>query len=460
MGPIRSNRATLFVLAAVFFIAAFVGLAYNNIESWDLPEGRPQANVDVTDDGTLIQTPKEDSKPAAPAPPAADPPAPEPEKKPEQESKPEQEAKPEHKPEKVPEAKPAPEAESGSGLEHKPTVPAAEIEDEEALRQWYLKHVMKPSIGVDQSPWSDFGAFNYDLPEKKLWKKPLGDNFCIIDIDNRPWDKEGELWNATHMSWDKGRREKVHGLSLGILNHWLYSKIHGYKYYFIDFVAPTDRRASWAKPAIIREILKHHDACVFMDSDAVIHHLDIPFEWLMNYWGLHPSTNSFALAYDPKHPNNEDKFGGVYLNTGFIVIQNNKKAFEILDAWEECPEPGGKHPECVDFRTNRPGKPTDQGGFGTFIRYDYPAPDIISLPCTEANGFPESHSGCDGKFIQHLWTGKTDWIKILIGKQLPGQFLELFHKKFLEERSSYWIKEKDLKTLGDGTSGSELAGDK
>jgi hypothetical protein len=435
MGPIRSNRATLFVLAAIFFLAAFVGLAYNNIESWDLPEGRTKPNADVTDDGTLIETPKEDSKPAAPA-------VPEPEKAPEKAP--------------VPEAKPEPESE----LETKPQVPAVEIEDDEALRQWYLKHVMKPTIGVDQSPWSDFGAFDYELPEKKLWTKPLGNNFCIIDIDNRPWDKEGELWSSKLMSWDQDRRQKVHGLSLGILNHWLYSKIHGYKYYFVDFVAPTDRRASWAKPAIIREILKHHDACVFMDSDAVIHHLDIPFEWLMNYWGLHPSTNSFALAYDPKHPNNQDKFGGVYLNTGFIVLQNNKKSYEILDAWEECPEPGGKHPDCVDFRTNRPGKPTDQGGFGTFIRYDFPAPDIISLPCTEANGFPESHSGCEGKFIQHLWTGKKNWIKILIGKQLPGQFLELFHKKFLEEKSSFWIKEKDLKTLGEGKMGSDLAGDK
>ncbi|KAL2214513.1 hypothetical protein CC79DRAFT_1265693, partial [Sarocladium strictum] len=397
MGPIRSNRATLVVLAAIIFLAAFVGLAYNNVESWDLPDANKKPNVDT---------------------------APEPEKEPE-------------------------------------TIPAlpADIEDEEALRQWYIKHVMKPTIGVDQSPWSDFGAFQYELPEKKLWNKPLGKNFCIIDIDNRPWDKEGELWADKFMSWDQDRRQKVHGLSLGILNHWLYSKIHGYKYYFIDFVAPTDRRASWAKPAIIREILKHHDACVFMDSDAVIHHLDIPFEWLMNYWGLHPTTNSFALAFDPKHPNNEDQFGGVYLNTGFIVLQNNKKTYEILDAWEECPEPGGKHPDCVDFRTNRPGKPTDQGGFGTYIRYDFPAPDIISLPCTEANGFPESHSGCEGKFIQHLWTGKKNWIKILIGKQMPGQFLELFHKGFRADKPNFWIKEKDLKTLGEGKIGGSLAGD-
>ena len=28
----------LFLLAAIIFLAAFVGLAYNNVESWDLPD--------------------------------------------------------------------------------------------------------------------------------------------------------------------------------------------------------------------------------------------------------------------------------------------------------------------------------------------------------------------------------------------------------------------------------------
>lgn len=81
---------------------------------------------------------------------------------------------------------------------------------------------MKPSIGVDESPYRDSGAFEHELPEKKLWKKPLGENLCIIDIDNRDWTGEGELWSKKHMSWDNPG--KVHGLSLGILNHWLYGK--------------------------------------------------------------------------------------------------------------------------------------------------------------------------------------------------------------------------------------------
>lgn len=428
IGPFRSNRATLVVLGAIIFLAAFVGLAYNNLDSWDLPDdvsGPRKPKVDVADDDAVINIP---DTPAAEPPKAADPPPPEPE---------------------APHPAPAdPEQPKAPA----PAAPQTPLDDDDIHRQYYLEHIMKPSIGVTESPYSDFGAFDWELPSKKLWDKPIGENLCIIDIDNREWKEEGQLWSSKPMSWDQ--RSKVHGLSLGILNHWLYAKIHGYKYYFIDFEAPTDRRASWAKPAIIREILKHHDACVFLDSDAIIHHLDIPFEWLMNYWGLHPTTNSFALAFDPKHKNNMDKFGGVYLNTGFIVLQNNKKTYEILDAWEQCPEEGGTHPECVEFRTNRPGKPTDQGGFGTFIRYDFPDPEIISLPCTEANGFPESHSGCDGQFIRHLWTGKKNWIKVNIGKQIPGKYLEMFHKQFLAEKPTFWMKDKDLPSLGEGRMGT------
>lgn len=229
----------------------------------------------------------------------------------------------------------------------------------------------------------------------------------------------------------------------GNLTSYLLAKIHGYKYYYVEIEEYEDRRNSWKKPPIISQILKKHKACVFLDSDAIFHHLDLPFEWLMNYWQLHPKTNSLALAADPGSDNNKDKFGKVYLNTGFIIAQNNEKTYEIMDAWQNCPEEGGDHPECVEFRKNRPGKPTDQGGFGTYIRYDFPK-DIKELPCTEANGFMESKSGCDGIFIKHLWTGKDSWIKVAIGEQVPGRLLPLFHKRFLAEKKDYYITEKEL----------------
>lgn len=221
------------------------------------------------------------------------------------------------------------------------------------------------------------------------------------------------------------------------------AKIHGYKYYYVEIEEYEDRRTSWKKPPIMSEILKKHDTCIYIDSDAIFHHLDLPFEWLMNYWQLDKYNTSLALALDPDLEHNKNKFGELYLNTGFIVAQNNQKTFEVMDAWEHCPDDDSKYPECQEFRLNDPGRPTDQGGFGTFIRYDY-AESIKQLPCTEANGFLESKTGCAGLFIQHLWTGKWDWIKVRIAEQLPGKLLEIFHNQFKEEKESFYYKEAEL----------------
>lgn len=305
----------------------------------------------------------------------------------------------------------------------------------------YIERMMKPKVKPDDKSYYPFGATASELTEDPYWKKPLGKNLCIIDLDSRTFDLPGQAFSPDGMTWD--RPQEIHGLSAGIINHWAYAKIHGYKYYYVDIDSYEDRRDSWKKPNIMAKILKKHDACIYLDSDAIFHNLDLPFEWLMNYWNLNPTTNSLALAADPNAKNNQDKFGNVYLNTGFIVAQNNDKTYEIFDEWNACPEEGGKHPECTEFKLNRPGKPTDQGGFGTYIRYDYPK-DIKELLCTEANGFPESHSGCEGKFIKHLWTGKKDWIKVAVGGQLPGDLLLEFQKDFVASKKDFYITEKDL----------------
>jgi hypothetical protein len=163
----------------------------------------------------------------------------------------------------------------------------------------------------------------------------------------------------------------------------------------------------------------------------------------MNYWDLNPVSNSLALAADPDREFNQDEKGKINLNTGFIVAQNNDKTYEIMDSWDHCSDEGGKYPGCEKYRLNEPGRPTDQGGFGSYVRYDFPD-DIKELPCDEANGFPEAHTGCDGKFIRHLWTGKDDFIKIVVGNQMPGPYLEMFHREFLATRKSFYMTEAKL----------------
>ncbi|KFA79789.1 hypothetical protein S40288_00747 [Stachybotrys chartarum IBT 40288] len=310
------------------------------------------------------------------------------------------------------------------------------------LLRFFFEKINKPSVKPDAHMYRAWDSFEHELEvEKPRWTQPLGEKLCIIDMDSRPFNGIGELFGPHPMTWDQSRH--VHGLSLGFLNHWAYAKIHGYKYYYIDFEPYEDRRASWKKPPIISKILPQHDVCLFLDSDAVFYNLDLPFEWLMNYWDIRSDNNSLALALDPEHPNNHDEFNKTYLNTGFIVAQNNPKTYEIMREWQACAEEGGRHPDCVNFRFNRPGKPTDQGGFGTYIRYDFPD-DIKELPCAEANGFPESRSGCQGTFIRHLWTGKKNWIKQVVGQQMPGSFLEIIHKQFLGEKSSFYLTEEQL----------------
>ena len=151
------------------------------------------------------------------------------------------------------------------------------------------------------------------------------------------------------------------------------------------------------------------------------------------------------MALDPNSPNNKDRFGKVYLNTGFIIAQNHKRTYEIMDAWAGCPEPDSKYVNCSDYMNNRPGKPTDQGAMGTYIRYDFEEKeDIRELPCTEANGYPESHSGCSGYFIRHVWTSKQDMLLSGVARSMAGTMFEDQHRRFLDSRGKFFMDEKDL----------------
>ncbi|RCI13386.1 hypothetical protein L249_1229 [Ophiocordyceps polyrhachis-furcata BCC 54312] len=313
------------------------------------------------------------------------------------------------------------------------------------LRKLFLEQLWPPSVAPTSQHYRPFGAYNWSLPSPPAWRDSLGEDLCIIDLDNRPFDQPGQIFGPEVMSWDDALG--VHGLSLGILNHWLYAKIHGYKYYYVAVQDPPDRRSSWKKPSVLSRILREHDVCVYLDSDAIFPRLDLPFEWLLNYWQLRPENNSLALALDPDLDNNKDRLGNLYLNTGFIVAQNNEKTYDILHAWHTCPDQGGPYyPECGQFRYNEPGRPTDQAGF-RLLSYNY-TDDIVQLPCVEANGFPQNDWGCKGQFLRHLWTGKEDQIKVDVGEQLPGPYLRLFHQQYLDELQSFYMAEADLMARG------------
>ncbi|KAF5017465.1 hypothetical protein F66182_10604 [Fusarium sp. NRRL 66182] len=317
-----------------------------------------------------------------------------------------------------------------------PAAPAGPNLDAFTPEQW-----VRPAVKVNEPEYYPYGHWPSKLPsDKPIWNEPLGKKLCIVDLESRGFDKPGQIW-SDEMTWNRSR--EVHGPSGGTLNHWVYSKIHGYEYYHVKINTYKDRRDSWKKPSVLAQLLKKHDVCVFIDSDALFNRLDLPLEWLMNYWSISPQNNSMALPYDPDTQHNRDRRGNLFLNTGFMIMQNKNKTYEIFKEWDDCANDGGRFPGCTEFRNRKGWQPTDQGGFGTFIRYDYPD-EILSLPCDEANGFPESNSGCNGKFIKHVWIGKEDRLVQAVGAVFPGVLLETFHKQFLKESENFRTSEDEL----------------
>ncbi|KAM0276021.1 hypothetical protein ACHAQH_007191 [Verticillium albo-atrum] len=329
----------------------------------------------------------------------------------------------------------------------KPVPGAAEAEDlltpgdEVKLQAFFLDHIVKPSVKPTDPVYAPSGAFKWKLPKHIGWPQPLGKDLVILDMDSRPLNKTGEIFGNQTLSWDDAGT--IHGPSLGILQHWLYAKIHGYKYHYIQTGTFPDRRDSWKKPVIIGRVTSKYKTSVFADSDAIFNHLDLPFEWLLNYWDIKNDTDALALATDPKAKHNQDEKGKLYANTGFIITQNIPVTYDIMKDWSECADVGGKFPNCTDYRDKSGGHPSDQGGFGNYIRYEYNE-SVKELPCAEANGFPEDKSECKGTFIKHLWTGKHTYIKIAIGSMIPGRFLEIFHKQMLSEKESFYLTEEQI----------------
>lgn len=211
---------------------------------------------------------------------------------------------------------------------------------------------------------------------------------------------------------------------------------------------------SWAKPKVLASILQHHDVCVYLDTDAIFARLDLPLEWLLNYWKIDPKGHSMALATDPQIPMNLDDFGKVYHNTGFIALVNNHRTLEILGQWAKCPDDGDPYPDCTRFRNRQRFRldksrknlvvtGTDQAGFGNYVRYDY-SESIVTLNCSEANGYPLSGTECEGTFVRHFWNAKDSHLKVEMASQAPGRYLELLNAQYRKEKVQFWVEESSL----------------
>jgi hypothetical protein len=267
----------------------------------------------------------------------------------------------------------------------------------------------------------DDGAVHEMLHEPH-WNEGLGKQLCIMDNDNREFNEEGQTWYPQPFIWEDQKNQAA-----GVLNHYLYGKsfcvsrvkltgeavLHGYRYNYV--VAPKyegERTEFWSKIPAISDML--HSGCkivVTIDHDAIFANLHLPFEWLMNRWNFTGAT-SLGMALDnhitPWNPSgfgNEDDFGEVNVNAGFIIAQDNARTHEILRAWDSCPSNETQYPNCRKFIKEWPA---EQGAYGTYIRRQFTRPDdLLVVPCTEGNGFPGMNTECQGVFVRHFTTIKT-----------------------------------------------------
>lgn len=188
--------------------------------------------------------------------------------------------------------------------------------------------------------------------------------------------------------------------------HSLVALIHGYTYHFIRTPQASDRAPFWTKIPALASTLgpSKCDITVSIDADATFMNLNLPFEWLLNRWGITKDT-SIAMALDPNAPfNNDAAHNRTNLNAGFVIAQNLPRTHDILRAWASCPDDELRYPNCS--RWKRPW-PAEQAAFSEYIRYEFnKEDDVREIACGEANGYPQSGTVCQGTFVRHHWLGK------------------------------------------------------
>ncbi|KAF2459128.1 hypothetical protein BDY21DRAFT_362607 [Lineolata rhizophorae] len=323
-----------------------------------------------------------------------------------------------------------------NSTDHFPSVPdVLEKSMVNVLAQLYKPKV----IPITHQKYTDADGDEYVIEGEPHFTKPLGKDLLILDTDSRPFTEPNEILSNGTYDWSD-----AHGLSNGMLNHYMYSQIHGYDYLFIKTPKYEDRGPSWAKPVTIANLLPRYRFVVFVDSDAIFHRPEVPFEWLLNHWGATDAT-ALALATDPpEFDYNRDTRGRVVHNTGFVVAQNVPRAHALLRDWVECPDEL-RHEDCAKWKNVWS---FDQGAFAEYVRYAFDQPDdILDVPCGEANGYPESEGSCDGKFIRHFWIQK-DKLKAGVADSMMQVLVDRLHEDLLMHRDAH-LMESPSNRLGE-----------
>ncbi|KAM0547792.1 hypothetical protein ACHAPJ_010253 [Fusarium lateritium] len=271
---------------------------------------------------------------------------------------------------------------------------------------------------------------SYEVPsERQHWSQPLGKKLLILDVDTRLDNSPGSIMNKTL------NPNELSGRAGGIMNHYLYAMIHGYNYRFVRAPGFSGRHGTWVKVPIIREALKAHNFVVFLDADAGFMHMELPFEWLMNYWNITNKT-LVALSNDPDSPRNRDEKGKVMQNTGFIIARQDARSQKLFSDWEHCPTEV-KYKGCKHW-----GKDWahEQAAFANYVRYDYSSSGEVGvIPCGEGNGAPYiGDKTCNGVFVRHHWF-KKDRPASDLQQLISDTVIRRIHAHFLHNKKNATI---------------------
>lgn len=172
-----------------------------------------------------------------------------------------------------------------------------------------------------------------------------------------------------------------------------------------------------------------------LDPDAVFMHLTLPYNFLLNRWNFTFETSIAApndTAYFPdggRVPNMFDSHDNVRINAGFITAQNIPKTFELIKAWDSCPDNEERFPGCSFLRQNWPG---EQGALGDYVRYDpeFNKPtDVLAFDGSDGNGFPWNGMDVDGRFVRHFTTGKG-FVKSAVAEITMQSFMTMSQAQF------------------------------
>ncbi|OCK73183.1 hypothetical protein K432DRAFT_13642 [Lepidopterella palustris CBS 459.81] len=304
--------------------------------------------------------------------------------------------------------------------------------------------------------YTDSNGTIYELECDPLWTTSLGKDIIIVDIDTRVPTGFNQVFNNRTMDWERLGDGKYMDVDVGltseaVLNHYFYAQIHGYDYKFYQAEKIPDHHDSWVKVHGVAELLHEYRFVIFIDADAVIHHLEVPMEWLFNRWNITANT-SIAMPVDVERDDcvTCDSKGKIMMNTGFIIAQQLDRTFDIFDAWMNCTDEK-RYPGCAEWKT---AWAHEQRAFSDYIRYEFDREeDVKEISCFDANGYPEKpdyvRTNCNGDFVRHHWVFK-DVAKTAIGNSVMQSITEMLQKQILKEKEHIVVnKTKEAEENGE-----------